>query len=200
MNHLFCTLIREENKDCLTSKSPVFSSHVKQVAFKMPTLPSNLDRKRKKKSRALVKLQKKKVNKWINCTKKLILGNLLEHFRSIKNSSISQVNILADLSEHTGCKICQIFLKWCGLLLINTDNPPPPVRFVWLKHERWTNPAQVKPQQQQKKKNYCTCSRHDITPRLLSAANMRGRFINRAPLFWRKTTKVELAGGVWSFP
>lgn len=55
--------------------------------------------------------------------KKNILGNSMEHFLSIKNSSISQVNILANWSKYTGFNINQIFLKWCDLRMINTDNP-----------------------------------------------------------------------------
>jgi len=55
------------------------------------------------------KLKKKIINELIEPVK-MVLGNLLEHFLS-KNSSISQVNILADLSKYTGYKICQIFLK-----------------------------------------------------------------------------------------
>lgn len=48
--------------------------------------------------------------------KKIILGNSLEHFLLMKNSSISQVNILADWSKYTGFKLLSNILVMVWLL------------------------------------------------------------------------------------
>lgn len=61
---------------------------------------------------------------------RLIIWNSLDHFLSIKNSSISQVNILADLTEHTWFKILP--------MISETVNQEPNIRNVYIKHDPLT--------------------------------------------------------------